>query len=238
MSLVTAAILVLVSAPTAARATCVVAIVSDDAIVLGADGLEKYYNGTTQKVCKISSGPDWAFTMSGLVRHEGSGFNLVELARQCLRMALPRERQIVSFEQTATAAIQSEIDQERLKNPAALTIHDGHIISTAIFAMRDQASLLLIICEFRLEAGQVTVLPTRRVQSLGDRQAIALCRCVSALQRMTPEFRGLDSVSIARRMIRFDIDTSKGSDGDPIALARIGVDGVVWVQPGLCGAGH
>jgi hypothetical protein len=211
-------------------ATCIVAIVQSDQIILAADGLESHPGAPPQTACKILAGEDGAVTMMGLVSDSNTGFSLPAIARAALESEGAFRARVAAFEAVGRAALQGELDLLPRRAPGLLAV--------VLFAGLYQGRPLVIRKSYEVTAeGKVAELPAQEIGSLGVGRVLVLCDDAAQAMRLNPELRMLDPVDLARTLVEIEIEaqpTQNPRVGRPVTVVGIGRSGLQWIHPGAC----
>jgi hypothetical protein len=224
--------------------TCIVAIRTPNEVILGADSLERYSDGSkNEKVCKIVRVGNIVFAIAGVSvveddEAQNRRVNIAEMIRQALTSGSSIADSLAKLRPVLEKVIKqyfkdcSEEDQLQL-----LACLRDRVIEVVVCGMEDDSPKLSVL-KFSFKRFFEHIDSCVEIEDIGVNSAerVSYFAGYCKNERIGRDLTG-DLVSVVRRLIHYEIkihEMGKESDrwcGGPIRIVRVDGSGVKW-EPG------
>lgn len=220
-----------------AKATCILAILNGDEVILAADGLNIHPGGRPTTICKLIALPGCYLTMSGVVSNNETGFDLVATARAAFKGRGKFRSEVDAFDRSALAALQGEIGWERANVNSFYQSRKDKPLAVMLFAAFERGHPVVILTQYSTVGDEVK--RTRKENVAADRsgRVLVFCRRATEVLRANPELTELNPVELAERLLNIDLHARSLADpssGPPVSILRISKAGPQWIEGGAC----
>lgn len=236
--------LLLVAYPCAA--TTIVAVHTHGQVLLAADGLITYYLGNktwTGKGCKIIRTANCAFAARGVLLQTAAHFNLQSLGQQACQSADNIPDVVANFAKMARDPVLKGLGAVRADEPKSYrrNVWDQPAIEVVFAGYDRNHRPTTVIKRYQVSASnQVEEPPAETVSIPSATKAIAVAYAgeYAAIKKFlgaNPSWIDVTPpVEIARKLLQLEIRSKAPGVGKPIAILRIGANGLNWIDRGAC----
>ncbi|GEM_PF-7007160 len=229
------------------RATTIVAVHTRGQVLLAADGQITYYVGNktwTGKGCKIIRTSNCAFAARGVLLQTAAHFNLQNLGQQACQSSANLPDVVANFAKIARDPILKGLGAVRADEPKSYrrNVWNQAAIEVVFAGYDRNRQPTAIIKRYQVNASnQVEEPPAETVginPSFKKAIAVAYAGEYAAIQSfLTANPTWIDvtpPLEIARKLLQLEIHSKARGVGKPIAILRIGTDGISWIDRGAC----
>ncbi len=226
--------------------TTIVAVHTHGQVLLAADGLITYYMGNktwTGKGCKIVRTANCAFAARGILLQTAAHFNLQSLGLQACRSANNIPDVVANFSKLARDPVLKGLGAVRADEPKSYRkdVWDKPAIEV-IFAGYDQNHRpTAVIKRYQVTASNKVDEPAPVTVGIpSTKKAIAVAyageyAAITNFLKKNPSWIDMNPpLEIARNLLQLEIRSKAPGVGNPVAILRISVTGLSWVDRGAC----
>jgi hypothetical protein len=240
-------ILVLIFAALPCEATTIVAVRTQGQVLLAADGRITYYRGNkkwTSKGCKIVRASNCAFAARGVLLQTNANFNLESLGRQACQSASKLPDVVANFAKIAHEPVLRGLGAVRAEEPGSYSrnVFDQPAIEVVFAGYDRNHQPTAIIKRYQVNASNQVEEPPPETVNINPaiQTAIAVAyageyAAIRSFLAANPSWIDVTPpLEIVRKLLQLEIRSRVPSVGKPIAILRIGADGLNWIDRGAC----
>ncbi|HUY13483.1 MAG TPA: hypothetical protein VMX16_07625 [Terriglobia bacterium] len=238
-------VLILGASPCAA--TTIVAVHTQGQVLLASDGRITYYVGnkeSTGKGCKIVKTLNCAFAARGVLLQTAAHFNLQSLGRRACQSADNLPDVVANFSRIARDPVLKGLGAVRVDEPESYRRNVWNQAAIEIvFAGYDRDHQpTAIIKRYQVNASNQVEEPPVEALAINPRirKAIAVAyageyAAIKSFLAANPQWIDVTPpLQIAKELVQLEIHSHAPGVGNPIAILRVGANGLNWIDRGAC----
>jgi hypothetical protein len=226
--------------PGIVQATMLIAFVTDDSCVIGADGISVGLTGKVGTMCKITVARSCIFAASGLVSESGTNFNfdVDGVVRQICDRPGSLAEFAAEFDSVIRKPLQRAVTLVETHHPMSYNqMLKGRPVLELMLVSPTISDVRVIVLSYAYVAGTVKLQKTVRLPEpsgsnllvCGEKEAIR-----SFLNRPPPAAKHMNPVQLVTELLETSIEAHPNLVGRPLALLVVDKHGLRWLNHGAC----